>query len=69
LHTDAWGVFWHLPAYPERYAARLATVIASPYLMLAGTLGLAKKLRDNRFTREQAEHQRARRICLSETVQ
>ena len=34
LHADAyrahalvaWGVFWDLPTYPERYAARMATV-------------------------------------------
>jgi hypothetical protein len=34
----AWVVLWDLPAYPERYAARLATSTASPYLMLADTL-------------------------------
>jgi hypothetical protein len=47
LHADAcrdhaavaWVVLWDLPAYPERYAARLATSTASPYLMLADTLG------------------------------
>jgi hypothetical protein len=46
LHADAcrdhalvaWVVLWDLPAYPERYAARLATSTASPYLMLADTL-------------------------------
>jgi len=32
-------VLWDLPAYPERYAAQLATSTASPYLMLADTLG------------------------------
>jgi len=31
-------VLWDLPAYPERYAARLATSSASPYLLLADTL-------------------------------
>jgi hypothetical protein len=31
-------VLWDLPAYPERYAARLATSTASPYLLLADTL-------------------------------
>jgi hypothetical protein len=47
LHADAcrnhaavaWVVPWDLPAYPERYAARLATSTASPYLLLADTLG------------------------------
>ena len=46
LHTDAcrthaavaWVVLWDLPAYPGRYAARLATSSASPYLLLADTL-------------------------------
>ena len=46
LHADAcrdhvlvaWVVLWNLPAYPERYAARLATSTASPYLLLADTL-------------------------------
>jgi hypothetical protein len=46
LHADAcrnhaavaWAVFSDLPAYPERYAARLATSTASPYLLLADTL-------------------------------
>jgi hypothetical protein len=39
----AWVVMWDLPAYPERYAARLATSgrvpSPSPYLLLADTLG------------------------------
>src|SRR5690349_3433041 len=48
LHADdcrdhalvAWVVLWDLPAYPERYAARLATSgpAPSPYLLLADTL-------------------------------
>jgi hypothetical protein len=48
LHADAcrdhaivaWVVLWDLPAYPERYAARLVTsgASSSPYLMLAETL-------------------------------
>ena len=46
LHADAcrdhaivaWVVLWDLPAYPERFAARLATSRASPYLLLADTL-------------------------------
>jgi hypothetical protein len=48
LHADAcrdhalvaWVVLWDLPAYPERYAARLMTSGAapSPYLLLADTL-------------------------------
>jgi hypothetical protein len=48
LHADAcrnhaivaWAVMWDLPAYPERYAARLATSGSppSPYLLLADTL-------------------------------
>lgn len=49
LHADAcrahalvaWIVLWDLPAYPERYAARLATSGTAPsaYLLLADTLG------------------------------
>jgi glutamine synthetase len=46
LHADAcqdhalvaWTVLWDLPAYSERFAARLATSAASPYLLLADTL-------------------------------
>jgi hypothetical protein len=46
LHADAcrdhaavaWAVFWDLPAYPKRYAARLATSSPWPYLLLADTL-------------------------------
>ncbi|MFL5281422.1 MAG: hypothetical protein ACJ8AW_10600 [Rhodopila sp.] len=48
LHADAcrdhalvaWVVLWDLPAYPERYAARLAASgrFPSPYLLLADTL-------------------------------
>jgi hypothetical protein len=32
------GLLWDLPAHPERFAARLATSTASPYLLLANTL-------------------------------
>ena len=48
LHADAcrahaavaWAALWDLPAYPDRYAARLATsgYAPSPYLVLADTL-------------------------------
>jgi hypothetical protein len=48
LHADArrdhaivaWVVLWDLPAYPERYAARMATsgAMPSPYLLLADSL-------------------------------
>jgi hypothetical protein len=48
LHADAcrghaavaWVVLWDLPAYPKRYATRLATSgsASSPYLMLADSL-------------------------------
>jgi hypothetical protein len=48
LHTDAcrnhaivaWVVLWDLPAYPERFAARMATsgALPSPYLLLADSL-------------------------------
>jgi hypothetical protein len=48
LHIDAcrgntivaWIVLWDLPAYPECYAARLATgsSVHSPYLLLADTI-------------------------------
>ena len=53
LHADAcrnyalvaWVVLWDLPAYPGRYAARLATSSASPYLLLADTLtGIREQL-------------------------
>jgi hypothetical protein len=56
LHADAcrnhaavaWAVFWDLPAYPERYAARLATSgsppVPSPYLMLADTLAGTREM-------------------------
>jgi hypothetical protein len=40
----AWVVLWDLPAYPERYAARLATSTASPYLMLAETLAGVREM-------------------------
>jgi hypothetical protein len=35
-----WAALWDLPAYPKRYAARLATSgsPAPPYLLLADTL-------------------------------
>src|SRR3954468_20989716 len=48
LHADAcrdhaivaWVMLWDLPAYPERYAARLVTSgrTPSPYLLLADSL-------------------------------
>ena len=48
LHADAcrehtlvaWIVLWDLPAYPERFATRLATggSASSPYLLLADSL-------------------------------
>ena len=40
------AVMWDLPAYPERYAARLATSGAapSPYLLLAATLAGIREL-------------------------
>src|SRR5690242_7794930 len=54
LHADACrshvavarGVFWDLPAYPERYAARLATSGSppSPYVMLAHTLAGSREM-------------------------
>jgi hypothetical protein len=55
LHADAcrthtivaWVVVWDLPAYPNRYAALLATSgqAPSPYLLLADTLaGIWKTL-------------------------
>src|SRR3954471_19581778 len=53
LHADAcrahalvaWVVMWDLPAYPERYAARLVTSgqPPSPYLLLADTLARIQK--------------------------
>ena len=52
LHADAcrdhalvaWVVLWDLPAYPERFAARLATNGPSPYLLLADTLAGIREL-------------------------
>ena len=52
LHADAcrdhalvaWIVLWDLPAYPERFAARLATNGPSPYLLLADTLASIREL-------------------------
>jgi hypothetical protein len=54
LHADAcrdhaivaWAVLWDLPAYPERFAARLATGCqALSYLLLADTLaGIQERL-------------------------
>jgi hypothetical protein len=39
-------VLWDLPAYPKRYAARLATSgpVPSPYLLLADTLAGIRNL-------------------------
>ena len=52
LHADArrdhalvaWIVLWDLPAYPERFAARLVTNGTSPYLLLADTLAGIREL-------------------------
>jgi hypothetical protein len=52
LHADAcrdhalvaWVVLWDLPAYPERFAAQLATNGPSPYLLLADTLAGIREL-------------------------
>ena len=54
LHADAcrdhaavaWAVLWDLPAYPGRYAARLATSGpgGSPYLLLADSLAEIRAL-------------------------
>jgi hypothetical protein len=52
LHADAcrnhalvaWVVMFDLPAYPERYAARLATSTASPYLLFADSLAEIREL-------------------------
>ena len=54
LHADAcrthaavaWVVLWDLPAYPERYAARLVTSGAGsfPYLLLADTLAVIRTM-------------------------
>jgi hypothetical protein len=52
LHADAcrdhglaaWAVLWDLPACPERYAARLVTSTASPYLLLADTLAGVREM-------------------------
>jgi hypothetical protein len=52
LHADArrdhalvaWVVLWDLPAYPARFAARLATNGPSPYLLLADTLAGIREL-------------------------
>ena len=54
LHADAcrthaavaWVVLWDLPAYPERYAARLVTsgASSSPYVLLAPTLASIREI-------------------------
>jgi hypothetical protein len=54
LHADAcrdhalvaWIVLWDLPAWPERYAARLATgsPVPSPYLLLADSLASIQEM-------------------------
>jgi hypothetical protein len=53
LHADAcrdhvlvaWVVLWDLSAYPEQSAARLATNVPAPYLLLAETLaGIQEQL-------------------------
>jgi hypothetical protein len=49
----AWVVLWDLPAYPERYAARLATSTASPYLLLADTLAGVQEMLPHGLTRSE----------------
>jgi hypothetical protein len=63
LHADAcrthalvaWFVLWDLPAYPERYAARLVTSgqAASPYLLLADTLAEIQEMLPHGLTRSE----------------
>jgi hypothetical protein len=63
LHADAcrdhalvaWVVLWDLPAYPERYAARLATSgqAPSPYLLLADTLAGIRAMLPPRLVRSE----------------
>jgi len=42
----AWAVLWDLPAYPERFAARLVTSGPGPfsYLLLADTLAGVREM-------------------------
>jgi len=54
LHADAcrdhalvaWAVLWDLPAYPDRYAARLVTSGQGmlPYLLLADSLAAIREM-------------------------
>jgi len=63
LHADAcrkhtavaWAVLWDLPAYPERYAARMATSdqAPSPYLMLADSLAAIRAMLPPSMTRSE----------------
>jgi hypothetical protein len=63
LHADArrehalvaWIVLWDLPAYPERFAARLATNGPSPYLLLADTLAGIRKLLPSGLVRSERQ--------------
>jgi hypothetical protein len=63
LHADAcrnhalvaWIVLWDLPAYPERFAARLATNGPSPYLLLADTLAGIRELLPSRLVRSERQ--------------
>lgn len=51
----AWVVLWDLPAWPERYAARLLTSgrDPSPYVLLAGTLAEMRALLPPRLERSE----------------
>src|SRR4051794_622602 len=63
LHADAcrdhslvaWIVLWDLPAYPERYAARLVTNGPSPYLLLARTLAGIRELLPSGLVRSERQ--------------
>ena len=63
LHTDAcrdhalvaWVVLWDLPAYPERFAAQLATNDPSPYRLLAETLAGIRELLPSGLVRSERQ--------------
>src|SRR5690349_10018643 len=63
LHADAsrehalvaWIVLWDLPAYPERFVARLVTNGPSPYLLLGDTLAGIRELLPSGLVRSERQ--------------
>jgi hypothetical protein len=58
---------WDLPAYPERYAARLATSGASPYLLLADTLAGIRAMLPAGMTRSERQYAVSPYFCVRVT--